>query len=142
MKKYIKIVFIISLILSVGVSSCKDEAKTPIKKEIAEKVKTKKETAKAKPKVKPVTKKKLEPVVEQVPNKYFLIVASFQNIDNANRLQQELTKGGYNSEVFYASNGFHRVSYKAFSDRNRAFQELKSERASEESKENWLYIKR
>ncbi|MUP36841.1 SPOR domain-containing protein [Labilibaculum euxinus] len=138
MKKYIKTVFIASLILSIGVSACKDEKKTPVKKEVAEKVKAKTET-KAEP---VVAKKKLKPVVEQVPNKYFLILASFQNIKNAERLQQKLIKDGYNSEIFEAANGFHRVSYKAFSDRTLAFQELKSARASEEHKENWLYIKR
>lgn len=140
MRKYIRIAFIVSLILTVGVSACKDEKKTPVKNEVAEQVKTKKVTAK--PKAEPVPKKKLKPVVEQVPNKYFLITASFQNADNADRLQQKLTKEGYNSEIFNAANGFHRVSYKAFSDRSRAFQELKSARATEENKENWLYIKR
>lgn len=138
MRRSIKIVFIVSLILSFGVSSCKEEAKPPLKKEVVTKVKAKKKIAKTEP----VAKKKIEPVVEKVPNKYFLITASFQNIDNANRLQQKLTKKGYESEVFDAVNGFHRVSYKAFSDRNRAFQELKSARASEENKDNWLYIKR
>ncbi|MDM8160310.1 SPOR domain-containing protein [Labilibaculum sp. K2S] len=139
MRKYIRTAFIVSLILTIGVSACKDEAKTPVKKEVAEKVKAKKETPKAEP---VVAKKKLEPVVEQVPNKYFLILASFQNMKNAECLQQKLTKDGYSSEVFEAANGFHRVSYKAFSDRTLAFQELKSARASEEHKENWLYIKR
>jgi cell division septation protein DedD len=138
MRRYIKIVFIVSLILSVGICSCKDEAKTPVKKEVAENVIPKKETKKPEQ----VVKKKLEPVVEQVPNKYFLIIASFQNIDYADRLQQKLTKEGYTSEVFEAANGFHRVSYKAYSDRILAFQELKSARATEENKENWLYIKR
>ncbi len=140
MKNYIRIVFIASLILSIGVSSCKEEAKTPEKKEVATKVKAKKEVVKAKPK--PAPKKKLEPVIEKVPNKYFLILASFQELKNAERLQEKLTKQGYVAEVHNASNGFHRVSYKAFSDRKLAFQELKSARASAENKENWLYIKR
>ncbi|PKQ62372.1 hypothetical protein BZG01_17640 [Labilibaculum manganireducens] len=143
MRRYIKTVFIASLILSVGVSACKDEKKTPVKKEVAEKVEAKKESSKTETKAEPVVaKKKLKPVVEQVPNKYFLILASFQNMKNAERLQQKLTKDGYNSEIIEAANGFHRVSYKAFSDRTLAFQELKSARASEEHKENWLYIKR
>ena len=121
----------------------KMKKKPPVKKEVTEKVKAKKETSKAELKAEPaVAKKKLEPVVEQVPNKYFLILASFQNIENAERLQQKLIKEGYHSEIFKAANGFHRVSYKAFSDRTLAFQELKSARASEENKENWLYIKR
>ena len=142
MKNYIRIVFIASLILSIGVSSCKEEAKTPEKKEVATKVKAKKEVVKATPKPKPAPKKKLEPVIEKVPNKYFLILASFQELKNAERLQEKLTKQGYVAEVHNASNGFHRVSYKAFSDRKLAFQELKSARASAENKENWLYIKR
>lgn len=142
MRKYIRPAFIVSLILSIGISACNDGAKTSEKKIITEKVKAKVETPKPEAKVEPVAKKKLEPVTEQVPNKYFLILASFKNVDNANRLQQKLTKEGYNSDVFKAPNGFNRVSYKAFSDRNLAFQELKSARATEENKENWLYIKR
>lgn len=138
MKNYIRIAFIASLILSIGVTSCKEEAKTPEKKEVTSKVKAKKKVVKAKP----APKKKLEPVIEKVPNKYFLISASFQNLKNAERLQEKLTNQGYVSEVHDAANGFHRVSYKAFSDRKLAFQELKSARSSEENKENWLYIKR
>lgn len=137
MRKYFKIVFIVSLILTIGVSACKDEKKIPTKKELTTKVKTKKITTKTKPKVKPLPKKKLE----QIPNKYFLITASFKNPYYADRLQQKLTKEGYNSKVFNAPNNFHRVSYKAFSDRKQAFKELKSVRATEETKENWLYIK-
>lgn len=135
MKNYIKLTLIASLVLSIGVSSCKNEAKeetkTPIKKEVV-KVTTEK---------KPVVAKKIEPVVEKAANKYFLILASFQDLKNANRLQKKLTKKGYASEVHYAANGFHRVSYKAFSDRKLAFKELKSARAIAENKENWLYIK-
>ncbi|PKQ63595.1 hypothetical protein BZG02_09515 [Labilibaculum filiforme] len=141
MRKYITPVFIVSLLLSVGLSACKDEAKNPVKEELSKK-EIAKESTKPEAITEPVSKKKLEPVVEQVPNKYFLITASFQNIDNAERLQDKLSKEGYSSEVFDASNGFHRVSYKAFSDRAIAFQELKVARASEESKDNWLYIKR
>ena len=140
MKNYIRITFIATLILSIGVSACKEEAKTPEKKEVATKVKAKKEIVKAIPK--PAPKKKLEPVVEKVPNKYFLVLASFQELENAQRLQEKLTNQGYVAEVHNAANGFHRVSYKAFSDRKLAFQELKSARSSEENKENWLYIKR
>ncbi len=140
MKNYFRIAFLATLILSIGVSACKEEAKTPQKKEVATKVKAKKEVVTAKPK--PVTKKKLEPVIEKVPNKYFLVLASFKNLKNAERLQKKLTTQGYLAEVHNSTSGFHRVSYKAFSDRKLAFKELKSARASEKNKENWLYIKR
>lgn len=135
MKKYIKIVFIVSLILSLGVSACKEEAKAPTKQEV-----TKKKVS-AKPKAKVETKKKVEPVIKTVPDKYFLILASFQNIDNAKRLQKKLTNEGFTSQIFDGPNGFNRVSYKAFSDRKIAFRELKSARATEKNRENWLYIK-
>lgn len=144
MNKYIRIVFVLSLVVSIGVSACKPDAKIPDKKEVSSKVKAKKATPKpeVKPKPKPVAKKKLEPVVEKVSNKYFLIMASFQNVENADRLQKKLTNDGYISEIHNAPNGFHRVSYKGFSDRKRAFEELKYARSSEENKDNWLYIKR
>ncbi|WP_372755905.1 SPOR domain-containing protein [Labilibaculum sp.] len=136
MRKHIRIVFIVSLILSLGVCACKDEAKAPVKKELTQKKES------AKPEAKVIPKKKVAPVVKEVPNKYFLIIASFQNIENAKRFQKKLTNDGFTSEIFDGPNGFHRVSYKAFSDRALAFQELKLVRATEEHKDNWLYIKR
>jgi cell division protein FtsN len=135
-----KILLLCVLIVSVGLSSCKEEAKTAKKKTTTEKVAKKKEVKK--PAAKPVAKKKLEPVVEKVPNKYFLIVASFEKQSNADKLQNKLKTEGYGSEVHNATNGFYRVSYKGFSDRKLAFQELKNVRSTEEHKDTWLYIKR
>ncbi|WP_282016465.1 SPOR domain-containing protein [Marinifilum flexuosum] len=135
-----KILLLSVLICGIGLSSCKEEAKEPVKKETTKKVAKKKEVKKPTPK--PVEKKKLEPVVEKVPNKYFLIVASFENKTNAEKLQSRLKKDGYVSDIHNAKNGFFRVSYKAFSDRKLAFQELASVRATEEHKDTWLYIKR
>ena len=141
MRNYSRIIFIIVLIFSVGLTACKEESKTPKKKETTSRV-AKKETPKPKPEPKPVPKKKLEPVVEKVPNKYFLIVASFQDKTNAERMQAKLTKDGYVSEVHSAPNGFYRVSYKGFSDRKLAFQELENVRSTNEHRDTWLYIKR
>ncbi|MCY1636686.1 SPOR domain-containing protein [Marinifilum sp. D737] len=135
-----KILLLSVLICGIGLSSCKEEAKEPVKKETTKKVAKKKEVKK--PTAKPVEKKKLEPVVEKVPNKYFLIVASFENKTNAEKLKSKLKKEGYISDIHNAKNGFFRVSYKAFSDRKLAFQELASVRSTEEHKDTWLYIKR
>lgn len=135
-----KILLLCVLVVGVGLSSCKDEAKEPVKKEQTKKVAKKKETPKPKPK--PVEKKKPEPVVKKAPNKYFLIVASFQSKTNAEKLQTKLKSEGFVSNIHNAGNGFFRVSYKAFSDRKLAFQELASVRATEEHKDTWLYIKR
>lgn len=114
--------------------------KLPKKKIEANKIATKQESTKPTPE--PVAKKKLEPVVEKTPNHYFLIMASFQNQENAERLQKKLTTEGYVSEVHSANNGFYRVSYKGFSDRKLAFQELRTARSTESNKDTWLYIKR
>jgi len=135
-----KILLLCVLIVSIGLSSCKEEAKTVKKKATTEKVVKKKEVKK--PAAKPVAKKKLEPVVEKVPNKYFLIVASFEKQSNADKLQNKLKTEGYVSEVHNATNGFYRVSYKGFSNRKLAFEELKNVRSTEEHKDTWLYIKR
>ncbi|MPQ48455.1 hypothetical protein GCQ56_15730 [Marinifilum sp. N1E240] len=135
-----KILLLCVLIVSVGLSSCKEEAKTVKKKATTEKVAKKKEVKK--PAAKPVAKKKLEPVVEKVSNKYFLIVASFEKQSNADKLQNKLKTEGYVSEVHNATNGFYRVSYKGFSNRKLAFEELKNVRSTEEHKDTWLYIKR
>jgi Uncharacterized protein conserved in bacteria len=135
-----KILLLSVLICGIGLSSCKKEAKEPVKKETTKKVAPKKEVKKTTPKT--VEKKKLEPVVEKVPNKYFLIVASFENRANAEKLQSKLKTEGYVADIHNAKNGFFRVSYKAFSDRKLAFQELASVRTTEEHKDTWLYIKR
>lgn len=140
MNNIYKITILASLILSVGLSACKDEAKTPKKKIEATKIAAKQESPKPTPE--PVVQKKLESVVENTPNHYFLIMASFQNQEYADRLQKKLTSEGYVSEIHSANNGFFRVSYKGFSDRKLAFQELSTARSTESSKDTWLYIKR
>ncbi|WP_421921006.1 SPOR domain-containing protein [Marinifilum sp.] len=139
--KYLSRILLLSiLICGIGLSSCKKEVKDPVKKETTKKV-AKKQTVK-KPKPKSVEQKTLMPVVEKIPKKYFLIVASFQEKMNAERLQSKLKSEGYASNIHDAQNGFYRVSYKAFSDRKLAFQELASVRTTEEHKDTWLYIKR
>ncbi|MGQ1911766.1 SPOR domain-containing protein [Marinifilum sp. RC60d5] len=141
-----KILLLCALIISVGLSSCKDSSKTnaknPENKEIKKPSIKTKSAVKKKAEAKPVARKKTKPVVKKLPNKYFLIVASFENRSNAVRLQQKLTSEGFKSEMHKAPNGFTRVSYKGFSDRKLAFSELKDVRATEKHKDTWLYIKR
>lgn len=141
-----KIFFLCALIISVGLSSCKEGSKTNSKntekKEIKKPSIKAKSAVKKKTETKPVAKKKLEPIVKKLPNKYFLIVASFENRSNAVRLQKKLASEGFKSETHKAPNGFTRVSYKGFSDRKLAFSELKKVRSTEKHKDTWLYIKR
>jgi len=141
MSKFSKIIFLSLLIISVGFSACKNNTKTQEKAKTTKIVKKKKSP---KPIVKkaPVAKKQIKPEVKKIPDKYFLIVASFQKHSNAVRMQEQLNKNGYNSQIHNAANGFYRVSYKSFSDRKLAFQELKTVRSTEEHHDTWLYIKR
>nr|WP_320117697.1 SPOR domain-containing protein [uncultured Marinifilum sp.] len=140
-----KILLLCALIISVGLSSCKNSSKTNTKnteKKEIKKPSISKPAVKKKAEAKPVVKKQTKPVVKKLPNKYFLIVASFENRSNAVRLQKKLASEGFKSETHNAPNGFTRVSYKGFSDRKLAFSELKKVRATEKHKDTWLYIKR
>jgi cell division protein FtsN len=137
-----KSILIATLIFSVSFTACKEEKKATEKKATTSKVVKKKETPK--PVAKKVTPKKEEkkPVVKKAPNKYFLIVASFQERTNAERMQDKLNTEGFKAEVHDAPNGFFRVSYKGFSNRKLAFEELKNVRSTEQHQDTWLYIKR
>ena len=142
MSNYLKFIFFSLLVLMVGIYSCKEKIKAPAKKEVPAKIVSKKVAPKPKLKPKPAPKKKVEPRPKSIPNKYFLIAASFRDKKNAEQMQKKLTREGFVSEVHFASNGFYRVSYKGFSNRKLAFRELYEVRLTDAEKGTWLYIKR
>ena len=136
MKTRFKILFIAFLSLAIGMSACKDEKKT-LKNPKASKKIVKTKTVK-KEAVKKVVPKE---VVKKAINKYFLISASFKNKAYAERLQAKLQKEGYDSQIILSKNQFYRVSYKGFSDRSKAFKELKIARSTQGQENVWLHIK-
>ena len=87
------------------------------------------------------------PIVIEVPdNKYFLISGSFSSQKNAETYKNELIQEGYDSEVIIRSSGknqdFYKVSYKGFSDKEEAFNQLATERKLPNNEDVWLLIKR
>lgn len=86
--------------------------------------------------------KKSEAVVKPAPEaqKYFIIMSSFENKSNAELMQKKLIDLGYDSRIIRSEEGFYRVSYMGFSNKEEALRVLKNERAKEGSKEVWLHI--
>ncbi|MBN1388772.1 MAG: SPOR domain-containing protein [Bacteroidales bacterium] len=70
---------------------------------------------------------------------YHLIVGSFIDADNANRLFNELANKGYNAEILRADNGYYRVSVESFGTMKEADEERK--RLNETFKEIWIWKK-
>jgi cell division protein FtsN len=88
-----------------------------------------------------------QPAVKPKPeNKYFLIAGSFSNEKNAQTFQKELIQQGYDSEIIVRKTGknkdFYKVSFKAFYDREEAFNELSMERKQPNNQDVWLLIKK
>ena len=79
-------------------------------------------------------------------DKYFLISASFQEYNNAEKHQIALSNKGMNSQIIQRSSGpnseFYKVSYMAFSDWNEAVRTLNNERATPGKEGVWLLVKK
>ena len=71
---------------------------------------------------------------------FHLIVGSFTDSENANRLFNELALGGYDAEILRADNGYYRVSVVSFGTMKEANEELK--RLSGKFNEIWIWKKK
>lgn len=126
-------------------AGCKDKPQAPVKKKPATTVVEEK-----KPDTTHVEKVIEEaPVVEQqpvVPDKYFLISGSFQELSNAEKFQSNLANQGMNSQIIEREQGpnsdFYKVSYMGFSDWNEALRTLESERNTPGKEGVWLLVQK
>jgi len=137
MRRFISILALI-VILGVSFTSCKQKKRKVVKK-------VKKVAVIEHDTIQPdsVTyEDKSEPVVEpvSVPNKYFLIAASFESKKNAEEMLNKLTDLGYSSRIFISEDNDYRVSYMGFSDREEAFKKLAEERAKADTENVWIHI--
>ncbi len=130
-----KILLITFLSLAIGISACKEEKKT------LKNPKTSKKIVKVKPVQKKIEKEVPETILNKAVHKYFLVVASFKNQANAEKMKSKLISEGYDSKIILSKNHFYRVSYKGFVNKKEAFNELKRARSTEERKDVWLHIK-
>jgi cell division protein FtsN len=82
------------------------------------------------------------PVDVPVPeNQYFIIAGSFQNIQNATELLEQLKVKGYPAEIIYTENRMYRVSVKSFSTKESAVNNLSSIKATPGLEKVWVWQK-
>jgi cell division protein FtsN len=124
-------------------AGCKDKPQAPAKKPATAVVEEKKPDSTF---VEEVIEE--APVVEQqpmVPNKYFLISGSFQELSNAEKFQRNLANQGIDAEIIQREPGpnsdFYKVSYRGFSDWNEALRALENERNTPGKEGVWLLVK-
>jgi hypothetical protein len=84
------------------------------------------------------------PVPVDVPvseNKFFVIAGSFQNLQNATELLDQLKTNGYPAEIIYTENRMYRVSVKSFPTKESAVNSLPSIKASQGLDKVWVWQK-
>lgn len=57
-------------------------------------------------------------------HKYFIIAGSFQNLQNATELMNELRSKGFPAELIFAEGRLYRVSVKSYAESDQAIREL------------------
>lgn len=77
-----------------------------------------------------------EPPVQS--NRYFLIAGSFQNLQNATELMEELKSAGYPAEIIITENRSYRVSIKSYPTKQEALNDIEKVRASSGHDKAWL----
>lgn len=81
-----------------------------------------------------------KPAINNTGYKYFVIIGSFRNQDYANKYAKRYREMGYNTDVMFADNGFHRVSAGSYMSYQDGINGLKTIRAAEPVRA-WLYVK-
>ena len=109
--------------------------------DISEEETTNIETAKVKTEVSEKTSEvEKEVVKKEATSKFYVIVGSLKNIDDAKKLEKKLnTKGYKNVELLNKKDGGYRVSVASFVDKNAATKELNKVKAI--YKESWILKK-
>lgn len=138
-----KILPFILFIATITFSCGKKNKEVQVKHEVVTTPVIKKDTIPPAPEPEPEP----EPIIVEAPaNKYFLISGSFSSKNNAETYKNELIQQGYDSEVIIRKTGrnqeFYKVSYKGFVDRDKAFNQLSTERKLPNNEDVWLLINR
>jgi len=77
------------------------------------------------------------------PHRYFVIIGSFRNPDNANKYQGQILKKGFSSEILKNESGLYRVSVLATNETKEAMKEIRRiRRIFPEYSYTWLLIQK
>jgi cell division protein FtsN len=75
---------------------------------------------------------------KQAEGSYHIIAGSFRDTENAEALQRKLAMEGYPAVVIEPGNGIYRVSAIAFTNKNKALEELVRFRKQTGLEDSWL----
>lgn len=73
----------------------------------------------------------------KIPVTYYIVAGSFSNLDNARRVQKELTQKGYRSEIYQIKNKY-RVTLGKFYDKKTGVREMYKRRTELQNTSYWL----
>ena len=77
------------------------------------------------------------------PHRYFVIIGSFRNPDNAEKYQEQILKKGFNSEIVKNEAGLYRVSVMSTNDTREAMNEIRRiRRVFPEYYDTWLLFQK
>jgi len=77
------------------------------------------------------------------PHRYFVIIGSFRNPENARKYQDQIRKEGFNPDILRTEAGLYRISVMATDDINAAREEIRSIRDRFKIySDTWLLIQR
>lgn len=79
----------------------------------------------------------------QVSQRYFVIIGSFRNPDNARKYQTQISRDNFRSEILRSETGFYRVSVMATDDMEKARNEIRRIRYTyPKYHDTWLLIQK
>jgi len=115
--------------------SCKSTKKAPSTSPYLTEVNSKTEVTVRTEKVKPIDDKNLY--------KFYVIIGSFKNIENARQYKDDLAKEGFTPTILENENGLFRVSAGGYDDENAARLKIAGIRAAYENhRDVWLLIRK
>ena len=92
-----------------------------------------------------VREEKVKPVdqSEETVYRYYVIIGSFKNLDNARKYRTDLVKDGFTPAILENENGLFRVSVGAYNDENAARLKIAGIRAAyEKYGDVWLLVRK
>jgi cell division protein FtsN len=141
--RYIVIGLVLVSASCAGINKRLRKSRKPVTEQVIPKV----EEKKTKEEVIPIkeVEEKLVPIAEIMPNphRYFVIIGSFRNPENAKKYQGEILKEGFSSEVLRNEEGLYRVSVLATDEINVARDDIRRIRnIFPKYSDTWLLIQK
>ena len=117
--------------------SCKSTKKVPSTSPYLTEVNSKTEVTVRTEKVKPVDQS------DKTLHRFYVIIGSFQNIENARQYRTDLTTEGFMPVILENENGLFRISVGGYDDENAARLKIAGIRAAyEDYKDVWLLVRK